>query len=104
MAGIDRLYGLGDDSEVAYKLMDTLPEVLHKRVLRGLDIVRGEDGYVLSQDSDDVWIINNGKGMLYFVNTKEQTCTCPDFPTVRAGLCKHRLAVKLQCLIDEQGE
>lgn len=23
------------------------------------------------------------------------SCTCPDFPTARAGLCKHRLAVMI---------
>lgn len=99
---IDNLFGLSDEDAVAAKLMDKLPSELHSRIRRAVDIVRGEGGYIVSEDSPGLWAVNNGRGMVYLVDVAAKYCTCPDYETVRMGMCKHRLAVAIQKELDNE--
>ncbi len=89
--------------EAYVKLKEKLPddENVYRRLNRALDIVQGF-GYELKQHSEDseLWVVNRASTSLfdnneaqYFID--DTSCTCPDFKKARAGLCKHRLAVKL---------
>jgi predicted nucleic acid-binding Zn finger protein len=90
--GLEELYRLTPLDRIAGELADSLHSDLQSRVVRAVDIVQGEAGYVIVKQGG-LWHVSNGRGSTYIVDG--QTCTCPDFETVRAGLCKHRLAVKL---------
>jgi hypothetical protein len=80
-------------------LYDTLPadEEIRKRVDRGYDILT-KGGYGIEIDGSIAYVRKLstslfGEDTEYQVT--ESTCSCPDYETARAGLCKHRLAVRM---------
>ena len=87
-----------------------LPEDLHPRLDRAFGILQGL-GYVIEPTHKDLYTIKKlstsyGGDLysVYLVNISEdkaRSCTCPDYPTVRAGLCKHILATKLYELVED---
>lgn len=71
-----------------------------QRLDRGYDIVLSY-GYSVDKQEDNSYLVSKASTSLledtsarYRVD--HESCTCPDFPTARAGLCKHRLAVMLK--------
>ena len=71
-----------------------------QRLERAYDIVNGY-GYVLerlSTDTNAEYVVDKASTTLLDDNSVQyqvtkQSCDCPDSPTARGGLCKHRLAV-----------
>jgi hypothetical protein len=79
-----------------------------RRFDRAYDIVIADGGYELVQHSAAIWLVNRAStslfidnAMEYVVDTAAKTCTCPDFSSVRAGLCKHRMAVMIMCAMQD---
>jgi SWIM zinc finger len=77
-----------------------------QRLDRGYDILLSY-GYSVSNLSNGVYTVSKASTSLledtsveYIIDLKEHSCTCPDYPTARAGLCKHMLAVKLKVLME----
>jgi hypothetical protein len=69
------------------------------RLDRGLGILQSY-GYSLEKNSDNSYTIRKASTSLledvsaqYTVTS--ESCSCPDFPSARGGLCKHRLAVMI---------
>jgi len=50
---------------------------------------------VMRTDKEGVYLVPNGKGNVYHVNLKENTCTCPDHQYRRTE-CKHLIAAKIK--------
>ncbi len=72
---------------------------VRQRLDRGYGIVISE-GYSIAQGTDNCYTVYRASTSLLEDNSVtyevgEESCTCPDFPTARGGLCKHRLAVML---------
>jgi hypothetical protein len=74
-----------------------------KRFDRGYNIVVGTGGYELVCVDAATWHIYRASTSLlednsavYKVDVVDKTCTCPDYNTARAGLCKHRIAVMIK--------
>lgn len=74
---------------------------IKRRVERAYGIVTSQ-GYTVHQVSADVWHVSRASTSLfednsqtYKVSLPEHSCTCPDFGSVRGGLCKHRIAVMI---------
>lgn len=87
-------------------LRESLPsdEAVLRRLDRGYDIVR-KRGYEISKFNDQTWKVHKASTSLledtsavYYVDDKE--CSCPDYQQAPAGLCKHRLAIKLLVLME----
>jgi SWIM zinc finger len=69
------------------------------RLDRAVEIINGY-GYEVHKVQSDSWQVWKSStsllddtSMCYDVSVK--SCTCPDYETARAGLCKHRLAIML---------
>lgn len=68
---------------------------------RAYEIVRQlGSGYTISETQKGVYKVQRASTTLLEDNSAEYTttvkeCTCPDYEKVRAGLCKHRLAIML---------
>jgi len=74
-------------------------EAILARLHRGYQIVTGY-GYEVKWDGRGSYIISKASTALLEDNSKAyyvsaDSCTCPDFPSARGGLCKHRLAVMI---------
>ena len=81
-------------------------EGVKKRLDRAYDIVTA-GGYEVTMEEPGLWRVSKASTSLlddtsavYAVTDK--ICSCPDFDTARAGLCKHRLAVKLLTLMESE--
>jgi hypothetical protein len=103
---IDNLFKVSRLDFLADELKAGLPEETYKRIDRAVDIVRGDESYTgqvysVVQVKPNLWSVAGNKGSGYVVNTQDKTCTCPDFEKAYAGLCKHRLAVKLSIMLRE---
>lgn len=73
----------------------------YKRLDRALDIVQGF-GYEITVHPEDsnIYVVKKASTSLLEDNSHQYhvtdvDCDCPDFEKARAGLCKHRLAVKI---------
>ena len=79
-------------------------EDVKRRLDRAYDIVRSNgQGYSVFRDTlfpHTFWRVQKASTQLLEDNSIEYQvdktkCTCPDFPTARGGMCKHRLAVAM---------
>ena len=87
---------------VASKLPVTDPTV-KARLDRGYGILISQ-GYSVEPQQADTTLYRVKKASTslledssasYLVDTLTGTCSCPDWPTARAGLCKHRISVMM---------
>ena len=75
---------------------------IKQRLDRAYEIINGY-GYTveaLSSDKNAEYAVYKASTSLFTdeskcYNVTQQSCTCPDYETAQAGLCKHRLAVML---------
>lgn len=77
-----------------------------RRIDRAYDILR-MPGYEITPQDNDTWLVDKLSSSLTDDTSVQYTvtddsCTCPDFTTARAGLCKHRLAVQLLQIMAEE--
>jgi hypothetical protein len=77
-----------------------------QRLDRGYDILLSY-GYSISNGQNGMYTVSKASTSLlddnsvhYTIDVNEHSCTCPDFPTARAGLCKHVLAVRLKEIME----
>lgn len=75
------------------------------RLSRAYDILT-KGGYEVHQINKDIYRVEklstslfSDESVRYTISLSGKSCNCPDFPTARAGLCKHRLAVMMQQLM-----
>lgn len=89
------------------ELRNSLPDdpAVLRRLDRGYDIARQQGGYAVKEYLTGKWAVERlstslleDNSMVYHVD--KQRCSCPDFEQAPAGLCKHRLAIKLICLME----
>lgn len=80
-----------------------------QRLNRAYDIVRTDgSGYAITPMGNGVYTVFKASTSLMEDNSityvvDKASCTCPDCPTARANLCKHRLAVRLYELVHADG-
>lgn len=80
------------------------------RLNRAYDIVRTNGhGYVITPMGNHVYTVFKASTSLMTDNSityivDKVSCTCIDYVTARANLCKHRLAIKLYELVNGKGE
>jgi len=83
---------------------------VEQRLNRAYDIVRTNGhGYVITPMGNHVYTVFKASTSLMTDNSityivDKVSCTCIDYPTARANLCKHRLAIKLYELVNETEE
>lgn len=70
------------------------------RVNRAYDIVRSlGSGYSIKKNKNGYTVYKESTSLLednsVYYTIDERGCSCPDNPTARGNLCKHRLAVML---------
>jgi SWIM zinc finger len=77
-----------------------------QRLDRGYDILLSY-GYSVSHGHNGLYTVCKASTSLledtsveYSIDLNAHSCTCPDFPTARGGLCKHVLAVKLKAMME----
>lgn len=87
--------------EAFLALSQKLPkdEALLKRLDRAYSIVDGY-GYTITHEGEGLYRVEKASTSLFTDESRvytvtNKTCSCPDFEKVRAGMCKHRLAVRL---------
>jgi hypothetical protein len=79
---------------------------VEQRLNRAYDIVRTDGhGYAITPMGNHVYSVFKASTSLMTDNSityivDKVSCTCIDYPTARANLCKHRLAIKLYELIN----
>lgn len=81
-----------------------------QRLNRAYDIVRTDGyGYTITPQGKGVYTVFKAStssmtdnSITYVVD--KVSCTCIDYPTARANLCKHRLAIRLYELVHGLGE
>lgn len=87
--------------EAFLRLSEKLPsdQDIVNRLKRAYDILAKPGYSVLYNPCNDKWKVWKLATSAFeedkYYTVDESSCTCPDFPTARAGLCKHRLAVRL---------
>jgi SWIM zinc finger len=78
---------------------------VEQRLGRAYDIVRTDGhAYAITPEGEGVYTVFRASTSLTTDNAigyvvDATTCTCPDYPTARANLCKHRLAIRLYELV-----
>ena len=77
-----------------------------RRLERAYDIL-ADKGYEVRCIDSNSYIVHKASTSLLEDNSHSydvsmDSCTCPDFPTARGGLCKHRLAVMMYVEMGQQ--
>ena len=83
---------------------------VEQRLGRAYDIVRTDGhGYAITAEGEGVYSVFRAStsalldnSIVYIVDSHR--CTCPDYGTARANLCKHRLAIRLYELVHGIGD
>src|SRR3989442_981381 len=78
--------------EIAAKAKAALPEAVHGRIEKAVQIVLNGDVEVLPDGKTKVASQSNGTTQYVVCNG---TCECRDFPKAEGGLCKHRISSAL---------